>query len=107
MFSIVTPKKGTSAYLWISVTIDGIAPSIERIISDTYAVLTPIKYIVEAKGCIILDAKNVKNTRKGQQREVWGSKDTNHGGKRLRMLSEDDYGALLKKKMHKDAHGAK
>ena len=37
----------------------------------------------------------------GWQREFWGSKDTNHGGKRVQMLAEDDYGAILKKKCTK------
>ena len=49
----------------------------------------------------------MKNSQKGRQREVWGSKDNNHGGERVRMLSEDDYGTNPEKKMHKDAHGAK
>ena len=35
-FSIETPKKGTSAYLWIFDPIDDVAPSSERIISNTY-----------------------------------------------------------------------
>ena len=61
-FSIATPKKGTSAYIRIFDTIGGVAPSSERIISDTHDVLTSINYIVEAEGCIIPDVKNVKNT---------------------------------------------
>ena len=101
------PKKVTSAYLWIFDPIDGVAPSRKCIIYHTYDVLTSIKYIVEAEGCIVPDFNNVKNTRKGQQREAWKIKDTNHGGKRVRMLDEYNYGAILKKKLHKDAHGKK
>ena len=71
-FSIATPKKRTSAYLRIFGPIDGVYPSSERIISNTYDVLTPINYIVEAEGYIIPDTKNVKNTQKGQLRESWG-----------------------------------
>ena len=67
-FSIATTKKGASYYLRIFDPIDDVAPSIEHIISDTYDVLTSIKYIVEDEGCIIPDVKNVKNTRKGRQR---------------------------------------
>ena len=89
-FSIATPKKVTPAYLHIFDSIAGVAPSSKRIISDTYDVLKSIKYIVEAEGCIIPDVNNVKNTRKGRRREVWGSKDTNLGGKRVCMLAEDD-----------------
>ena len=62
---------------------------------------------MEAEGCIIPDVNNVKNTWKGQQRGVWRIKDTNHVGNRVRMLDEDDYGAISKKKLHKDAHGTK
>ena len=62
---------------------------------------------MEAEGCVIPDVKNSKNTWKGRQREFWGSKDTDNGGNRVRMLAEDDYGAILKKKLHKYAHGAK
>ena len=62
---------------------------------------------MEAEGCIIPDTKNVKNLRKGRQRKSWGSRNANHGGKRVRMLAEDDYGAISKKKLHKDAHGTK
>ena len=80
-FSIATRKKGTSAYLRIFDTIDGIAPSIECIIYNTYDLLTSIKYIVEAEGCIIPDVKNFNKTWKRQKREAWGVKDTNHGGK--------------------------
>ena len=65
---------------------------IHPIISDRYDVITSIKYIVEVEGCIIPDVKNVKNTRKGRQREAWGIKDTNHEGNILRMLDEDEYG---------------
>ena len=78
-FSIATPKKGTSAYLSIFDTIDGVAPSIEKIIYDTYDLLTSIKYIVEAEGCIIPDVKNVNKTWKQQRREAWGAKDAKHG----------------------------
>ena len=97
-FSISTPKKGTSAYLQIFHPIDGVAPSSERITSDTYYVLIPIKYIVEAKGCIIPDVNNVKNKQKGRHSEDWGSKDTNNGVKRVQMLVEDDYSTILKEK---------
>ena len=45
--------------------------------------------------------------RKGRRREDWGGKDTNHGVNMVRMLAEDDYGAISKKKIHKDANGAK
>ena len=72
-----------------------------------YDVITSIKNIVEAEGCIIPDVKNVKNTRKGQRREVWGVKYTNHGRKRVKILAEEYYGAILKKKLHKYAYGAK
>ena len=88
----MTHKKVISAYLLIFDTIDGVSSPIERIIYDTYDLLTSIKYIVEAEGCIIPDVKNVKNTRKGRQREAWGIKDTNHEGNILRMLDEDEYG---------------
>ena len=64
-FGIGTPKKLTLAYLLIFDPIYGVAPSIERIISDTHDVLTSIKYSMEAEGCIIPDVKNVKNTREG------------------------------------------
>ena len=102
-FSIATPKKEIPAYLWIFDPIDGVDPSSKHIISYMYDGITSIKYIVEAEGCIIPDVKNVKNTRKGRQREVWGSKDTNHGIKRVRMLADDDYSTILNKnctKMH-------
>ena len=89
-FSIETSKKGTSAYLRMFDPMDGFYPSRKHIISDTYDVLTSIKYIVEDEGCIIPDVKNVKNTRKLRRREVWESKDTNNGGKRARMLAEDN-----------------
>ena len=89
-FSIETPNKVTSAYLRIFYPIDDIAPSIERIISDMYDVLTSIKYIVEDEGCIIPDVNNAKNTLKGRRREAWGSKDTNCGRKSLQIFSEDD-----------------
>ena len=59
-----------------------------------YDLLTSIKYIVEAKGCIITDVKNVNKTWKRRRREAWGIKDTNHGGKRLLMLNENDNGAI-------------
>ena len=49
MFSITTPKKGTSSYLQIFDIIDGVAPTIEKIIYDMYDLLTSIKYIVEAE----------------------------------------------------------
>ena len=62
---------------------------------------------MEDEGCIIPDVNNMENTWKGWQREAWGSKDTNHGGKRVRMSDEDEYGAIPKKKFYKDAHGAK
>ena len=65
-FSIATPKKVISSYLQIFDTIDGVASSIERIIYDTYDLLTSIKYIVEAEGCIILESKNVNKTWKGR-----------------------------------------
>ena len=77
------------------------------IIYNTYDLLTSIKYIVEAEGCIILDVKNVNKTWKRQRRKAWGVKDTNHGGKRVLILADDDNGEISKKKMHKDAHGAK
>ena len=76
-------------------------------ISDMYDVLTSIKYIVEVKECIIPDVKNVKNTRKVHKREAWVSKDTNHGGKRVQMLAEDDHGEILRIFFHKYAHGTK
>ena len=106
-FSTSTPKKGTSAYPQIFDPIDIVDPSSKWIISDTYDVLTSIKYIVEAEGCIIPDVKNVKNTQNGRQREVWGGKGAFHGGKRVQMLAGDDYGAISEKKLHKYAHGAK
>ena len=59
-FSIATPKKGTSDHLRIFDPIDGVYTSRKQIISDMYDVLTPIKYILEAEGCIIPDVKNVK-----------------------------------------------
>ena len=62
---------------------------------------------MEAEGCIIPDVNNVKNTRKGRRREVWGSKDTNHGGKKVRVLAENNYGKNSKKTIHKYAYGAK
>ena len=72
-----------------------------------HGVLTPIKYVVDPKGCIIPYVNNVKNKRNGRQREAWGSKDTNHRVNMVRMFSEDDYSANMRKKMHKDAYGAK
>ena len=87
-----------SAYLRIFDPIDVVSPFKKMIKSDTYNVITSVKYIVEAKGCTIPYVNNLKNLRKGWQREVWGSKDTNHGGKRVRMLAEDDYGKNSKKK---------
>ena len=65
-----------------------------------------MKYIVEAQVFIIPDVNNMENTLRGRQREAWGGKYINYRGKRVRMLAEDDYGAILKKKLHKDAHGA-
>ena len=62
---------------------------------------------MEDEVCIIPDFKIVKNTRKGRQKEAWEGKETNHGGKRVRMLAEDDYGVILKKQLHKYAHGTK
>ena len=62
---------------------------------------------MEAEGCIIPDVNNVKNIRKGHQGEDRESKDTNHGRKRVLMLAEDDYGEILKKKLHKNVHSAK
>ena len=47
------------------------------------------------------------NKQKGRQRKAWGSKDANHGVNRLHMLSKDDYSAISKKKIHRDAHGPK
>ena len=96
-FIIETSDKGTSSYLHIFDTIDSVAPSSKYIISDTYDVLTKIKYIVEAKVCTIPDVDNVKKMQKGRQRVVWGSKDTNNGRNRVRMLAEYDYGANPKK----------
>ena len=89
-FSISTLKRVTSAYLRIFDTIDGVALSSKRIISNTYYVFTSIKYIVEDKGCIIPDVNNVKNSRNVRVKVVWGGKYTNYGGKRVRMLAEDD-----------------
>ena len=102
-FSIASPKKGTSAYFRIFDPIGGVVLLIEHIISNMYDVLTSIKDTVEAGGCIIPDVNNVKNMRKGWRREVWGSKDTNHGGERVHILAECDYGEIPKKnctKMH-------
>ena len=65
-FSIATPKKGTSDYLWIFDPIDGIAPSSEWIISNMYDVITSTKYIVDTGGYIIPDVKNAKNIWKGR-----------------------------------------
>ena len=48
-FSISTPQKGKPDYLWIFDPIDGVASSIQHIISDIYDVLTSIKYMVEAQ----------------------------------------------------------
>ena len=79
----------------------------EHIISDTYDVLTSIKYIVVPEDCIILDVKNVEKTRKGEQRGAWGIKDANHAVKRVRMLAENDYGAIFRGGLDLDAHGAK
>ena len=39
--------------------------------------------------------------------EVWGSKETNHGVKRVRVLTEYEYSTIPKKKWHRDVHGAK
>ena len=69
-FSIATPKKVISAYLQIFDTIDGVTSSIERIIYNTYDLLTSIKYTVEVEGCIILDPKNVNKTWKGRIRDA-------------------------------------
>ena len=96
-FSIATLKKGKSAYLQIFDLIDGIASSSERIIYNLYDVLTSKNLIVEYEGCIIPNFKDVKYMRKGLRRKVWGNKDTNQGGKRVRMLDEDDYRILLEK----------
>ena len=63
--SIWNPKKVTSAYFWIFGIIYNVTPSNEWIISDTYGVLTSIKYIMEAKGCIILNVNNMKLTVRG------------------------------------------
>ena len=93
-FSIETPKKVTSAYLRIFYPIDDIAPSIERIISDMYDVLTSIKYIVEDEGCIIPDVNNANKTWKMRRRGAWGIKDNNHGGKMVLILAEDDNGVI-------------
>ena len=49
-FIISTPRKGTSSCLWTFYPIDRVAPSSKRIISDTYDVLTSIKYIMEDEG---------------------------------------------------------
>ena len=49
----------------------------------------------------------MKNIRKGQQRETWGSNYNNHGGNIVWMLAEDDYSAISRKFFHKDALGAK
>ena len=106
-FITITLKKGTSEYLRILDSIDGVATSRKWIISNMYDLLTSIKYIMESKGCIVPDVKNVKNTRKGRLREAWESKDTNHGRKRMRMLAKDDCGAVLKKISYKDAHRTK
>ena len=62
---------------------------------------------MEAEGCIIPDINNVNKTWKSQRREAWGVKDTNHGGKRVLMLADDDNGEISKEKIHKDAYGAK
>ena len=69
-FSITTPKKGILAYPLIFDPIDRVIPSSEWIISDTYHVITSIKYIVESKGFIIPDVNNVKNTQTGRRRGV-------------------------------------
>ena len=106
-FSTATPQKGKPAYLWILDQIDGISSSRERIISDTYSVLISIMYIVEAEGFIIPGVKNVRNVWKVQRREYWGSKETNYRGKSVGILAKDDYGAIPKGKVHKDAHVAK
>ena len=37
-----------------------------------------------------------KKHAEGWKTEAWGIKDTNHGGKRLQMLAEYDYGAITK-----------
>ena len=105
--STATPRKGKPAYLWILDPIDGISSSREGIISDTYDVLISIMYIVEAEGFIIPGVKNVRNVWKVQRREYWGSKETNYRGKSVGILAKDDYGAIPKGKVHKDAHVAK
>ena len=71
-FGIEILQKITSAYPKIFDPIDRVSPSSERIISNTYDVLTPIKYIAEAKGCIIPDVNNVKNKRKRRRRGYGG-----------------------------------
>ena len=55
--------------------------------------------IMEAKCCIIPDFRNMKNMRKGRQKEVWGTKDTNHEENMVRMLYDDEYGADTKMHM--------
>ena len=105
--STPTPRKGKPAYLRILDPIDGISSSREGIISDTYDVLISIMYIVEAEGFIIPGVKNVRNVWKVQRREYWGSKETNYRGKSVGILAKDDYGAIPKGKVHKDAHVAK
>ena len=62
---------------------------------------------MEDEGYTISDVKNVKTSEKGWQRGVLGIKDTNHGGKRVQILAEYDYGTNPKKKLQKDAHDAK
>ena len=71
-FSIATPKKGSSAYPRTFDTIGGVASSIEHIIYDTYDLLTSIKYIVEAEGCIIPDANNVIKIGRGIEGKLGG-----------------------------------
>ena len=101
MLSIANPKKGILAYLLIFDTIDGVSPSMEKIIYDTYDILTSINYIMEAEGCIISDVNNVNKPWKRPRREAWRVKDTNHGRKRVLMLANDDYGKITKKKCTK------
>ena len=98
-FSIATPKKGTSAYLWIFDTIDGVAPSIKKIIYDTYDLLASIKYTMEAEGCIIPDVNNVNKTWKKRRREAWGVKDSNHGEKRVLVLPKDNNYEISREKI--------
>ena len=63
-----------------------------------YDLLTSIKYIVDTEGCIIPDVKNVNKTWKRCRRGAWGVKCTYHGGNRVLMLTDNDKGAISKKK---------